>query len=189
MHVKGCALILTSFRSDLYPGWTSFPTALQAERTGVPLPTSSPVWTPLTAGTAQARRCSVSCSVHREGKGWAILTRSCREAVPQKPAQENCSFSNNHLHRISKGDSEVRRQHKQVLSQASKCLTAAPDGWLWAPSTASLYSQSMCMVSLLHQFWCLNKGWSYTVIFPLNKELVLPLSPFYLPSFMKLVET
>lgn len=91
--------------------------------------------------------------------GWVVLTRSCGEAASQKPAQEKCSsFSNNHPHQVSKEDSEVRRQHEQVLSPASKHLMPVPDGWLWAPSTASLHGQSMHRFPLPHLLWCLNKA-------------------------------
>lgn len=122
------------------------------------------------------------CSVHRGVWAWVVLTRSCREAAPQKPAQENnCSFSNNHPHHVNKEDSESRRQHKQVLSQASKGVMPNPAGWLWAPSTAFLHGQSMCMVSLTLLFWCLNESGACAVISPLNQGLLLP-------SFMKPIE-
>lgn len=126
-------------------------------------------------------------SIEREW-GWVVLTRSCGEAASQKPAQEKCSsFSNNHPHQVSKEDSEVRRQHKQVLSLASKHLMPVPDGWLWAPSTASLHGQSMHRFPPPHLFWCLNKGWVDAVVFSLINRLVLPLSPKYL-IILKLVE-
>lgn len=116
------------------------------------------------------------CSVHREG-----MSTSCTKQELQRGCTPKASPGEQL--QLQQQSHQQRRFRKEVatqgLSQAWYQILLA--GWLWAPSSAFLHGQSMCMVSLTLLFWCLNRSGAYAVISPLNKGLLLP-------SFMKLVE-
>lgn len=113
------------------------------------------------------------CSVHREGTGTNCTNQELqRGCTPKASPGEQLQ-----LQQQSPTSCQQRRFRKkaatQALSQAPKGLIPNPTAWLWAPSTAFLHGQSMCMVSPTLLFWCLNKSGAYVVVSPLNKRLLV----------------
>ena len=123
------------------------PPSREGRCTTIPLPARPyAVNSRRSSGREGARVCAPS-----EGTGWAraALPRSCGEAAPQKPAQENnCSFSNDHPREVSKEDSEGNTSKCFPGHPSARCrfLTAGCELQAQPPSTGRAHVRPLSCI-------------------------------------------